>query len=121
MKAPPNIEGWLCNATKFVLKRYWRDKVRMYITEDDADELLAILPDSFDFPTELEDEDYTRWLLTEIPKCLSFDDRDLFELKVHKKFTNEEISQKLGQKRTTIDKRVTRMRKKIEKILENFQ
>ena len=113
----PDIHGWLCNATKFVIKRYWRSKVAEFVfvgfTED--------IKDPTNYEEAVESNDYVKRLLEYIPTQLNFAEREIWELKCLKRLSNYVIAEKLGVKRTAVDARVTRLRKKLKNVIKKFE
>lgn len=112
----PDIQGWLCIATKYVIKRYWRSKSVDLVPLEFVDEI----EDPTSFENIIEDNEYVKKLMVFINKSLSWADYEIFDFKCIKRLSNDQIAEILDIKRTAVDAKVTRLRKKLKNIIKSF-
>jgi len=113
----PNICGWLNLTAKFVTARF----VESLSCEGANREMLSEkLADIEKFEEKIEKKEQDEEFLAFLKKTFTGSDYKLYLLKFMELLPNDEIADIFKAKRVTIDKRVTRLKEKIRKILNNF-
>lgn len=102
----PNPKGWLINALKIHIRKYYKSVERE--------------KKKFEALTELEmDEEYTPEMLEEIAFSGELSTEEMLILKLREQgYQYHEIAKELGMKSATIHTKVSRMKKKLEKYLK---
>ena len=115
-----NIEGWLNQTAKYVAYNFNKHlaKTRGNVSILDIDDEPF---DETDFVKNIEDKLLCEEVIDLLKDNLEKTQYNLFKLKYIEDRPNKEIAEILGIKLNSVEVQITRLRKKIKKILENFK
>ncbi|MCL1866070.1 MAG: sigma-70 family RNA polymerase sigma factor [Oscillospiraceae bacterium] len=115
----PNIRGWLTLTAKNVAKRFLTRHavINNNLTEMSEDFDMEKVADPVRFEERIEAEEQEKAFFDFLKRKLTKSDYNLYILKFLEYHSNDEISTILNVKNDTVNKRVTRLKQKLRKIL----